>query len=119
MGITLTSKRTVCRVKYVFALFVCLQQRKKFSAGEFLILECEQFKDQISEIQVSQSERKIRQTKIAMSSKNGQHRNEFIALMAVYLLALTSLSTSVSCLILGLIWLVTGNAIQSILFHGQ
>ena len=44
------------------------------------------------------------------SSRSGQHRNEFIALMAAYLLALTTLSTSLSCLLLGLLWLVTGKA---------
>ena len=42
------------------------------------------------------------------SSRSGQHRNEFIALMAAYLLALTTLSTPLSCLLLGLLWLVTG-----------
>ena len=44
------------------------------------------------------------------SSRSGQHRNEFIALMAAYLLALTTLSTPLSCLLLGLLWLVTGKA---------
>ena len=48
-------------------------------------------------------------TKMA-SSRSGQHRNEFIALMAAYLLALTTLSTPLSCLLLGLLWLVTGKA---------
>ena len=82
---------------------VCLFTMEKSQTAKFLSWNL----SRVTEIFCRPKIKQDSLTKMA-SSRSGQHRNEFIALMAAYLLALTTLSTPLSCLLLGLLWLVTG-----------